>query len=211
MVTLSEDLTRINNTYQKNLDKTIKLVQAGFRDESIIVTTTILEVFLRDMFRSCHHLWFHHIPNESVSMLPLKKRLMYRVAIKEYLESIGAYDDYLKNYYLFQDCTDPETYCLNETLFSKYSRINFQNFTDPKGAKRAYNVFFDIDLVGLLDTNKKKANQKWAEILKIVKERHEIVHDGKSSDFSLERILDTIVIINELIANLFTSLMKFYN
>jgi hypothetical protein len=211
MVTLAEDLTRINDTYQRNLKKTIKLVNMDFRDESIIVITTILEVFLRDMFRSCHHQWFHHKPNESIAMLPLNKRLLYRQQIKEYLESINAYDEYLKNYYLFQDYTDPETDCLNETLFGKYSKINFQNLTDTKGAKRAYKVFFGIDLVKLLDTEKTEQNKKWNKILEIIKERHEIIHNGKNTNFSVDTIHEIIEIIDKMRFDIFNQLMKAYN
>ena len=74
----------------------------------------------------------------------------------------------------------------------RLNRLNFQNLNDKNGIRKAYVLFFDVDLMEMLDPNKNESSNKWTELNLFFEERHEIIHNGKSTSFTQEKIKDTL-------------------
>ncbi|HII00862.1 TPA: hypothetical protein HA351_04160 [Methanosarcinaceae archaeon] len=100
----------------------------------------------------------------------------------------------MKNYYVYQDQTDPDIDSIYETLFfgNGRSKLNFQNLKEDYGVRKAYNLFFNVDLMKMLDPNENESSNKWNDLNLLFKERHDIVHKGKGTSFSQDKIKEIL-------------------
>jgi hypothetical protein len=161
------------------------------------MTVSALEVLLTDLLAAYKDFWFRSRARGNINAVFLDKRLEIKKEIRAYLKKIGVYDEFLRNYYVYQDQLDPETDSIYEILFSgegsvRLNRLNFQNLNDKNGVRKAYMLFFNIDLMEMLDRSKNESSNKWTELNLFFDERHEIIHKGKSTSFSQEKIKDTL-------------------
>ncbi len=200
--------------FDKNIEKIRKLVDNNYFDESIILIVSIFEVFLRDSFRACYDVWFLHAPLEAIQWLRNEERVEYRNNIRKYLESIGAFEEYLKNYYVYQDgIPDPEMISLYKTLFetrSKRGLINFQNLTERNGARSAYLKVLDIDLMKLLDSDQNISNTNWEKLNQLFLERHEIIHNAHSTSLTKSNIHEILDSLEYLENALLENILRYY-
>lgn len=196
MVPIKGQLSEILEVYHAHEEKIRSLVKQGYKEEAVILTVTIFEVFFRDLFRITHELWFPQHLGGSIDCLPIVQNIAAKKEIRDYLEKIKAYSDFLGNYYVFQvqgyEATKLSIYY---TLFDEKEKmyyLNFQNLSEDNGVRKTYKIFFNVDLMLLLDTDENKSLEKWAELSKLFKERHAIVHKGKVTDFSEQDILELL-------------------
>lgn len=189
----------ILNNFDINSKKIPTLLKQGYSNEAIILTVVIFEVLLKDLFKASrgawiqfgqgHDIWKHELDSSKQEQNKIEAR---KIVIK-YLESLGAYNNFLKNYYLYHDDYPyPETEILYNTLFVPSSKINFQNISDEKGARHAYKIFLNIDLRNILDSDKEMSKDKWKKLNELIKQRHKIVHTGSSTTMSPTDIIDVL-------------------
>ena len=187
----------IFDVYDTNILKISTILKSGFCGVAIIMTVSALEVLLTDLLEAYKDFWFRSRAGGNINAVFLENRLKIRKEISDYLKLIGVYDDFLRSYYIYQDQLDPEIDSIYEIIFPGkgrpgLNRLNFQNVESNNGARKAYKLFFDVDLMEMLDSNKNGSSKKWNELILFIRERHEIIHRGKSTLFSQERIKDTL-------------------
>lgn len=183
------EICKISDNFDLHAKRIQSLLEQGYTDESIILIVVIFEVLLKDLFKTCRGAWIHCGKGSDISHMNLDDKLEARKKIMKYLEDVRAYDKFLKNYYVYQ-CDDPypETETLYQTLFGKTEVINFQNIKNNDGAHKAYKVFFDINLMKMLDTDEKSSYKKWKLLQELIEQRHQIVHSGESTTLIKEEI-----------------------
>jgi len=119
---------------------------------------------------------------------------------------------FLKSYYVYRDVSlNADVDALNEILFGKNERINFQNLNDDRGAKNAYKFFFDIDLKENLNSNREVSFEKWDQLAKLIQERHNIIHAGSGSTMTPDEIRDVIFSLDYLKEFLVNKIGSYYS
>jgi len=133
----------IFTAYDTNISRINDVIKNGLCDIAVIMTVSAFEVLLADLFIKYKAHWFTSKAGGHINAVHIEKRLEVRKEIRKYFKSINAYDDFVKNCYVYQDQIDPEIDSAYETLFSDNgrSRLNFQNLNDDYGARKAYNYF----------------------------------------------------------------------
>jgi hypothetical protein len=168
----------------------IELAQKDYVDESIILTVTFFEITMKNIIKDNKKVWFY-LPHGSLSELTLDKKVVVRNKIKRYLDKIRLYDNYIKNFYLYYDSPDPEIETLYHVLFDE-NRLNFQNLADNNGVKDLFKFLFDIDIRDFLDTNKKISRQKWSNLDRLIKDRHNIIHNGERATLKTDEVIEIL-------------------
>ncbi len=205
----NQEVLRIRDTFKQNTDRIDRLINEKYIEEPIIMTVTVFEVFLRDILKQFCNCWFYHEPHVPINALNIEEKVEYRKKIRKYLEEVGAYDEFLKNYYIYQSYPDPDITGVFVTLFGNQSRrINFQNLKHKNGARNAYKALFNIDLMLLLDQDRNKSEEKWKTLNELFQERHEIIHAGKTTSFSEEKLKDILSSLRYLEFNLLQKLLS---
>jgi hypothetical protein len=196
-------------TIQKRLAKRIyKLLKDGYKEEAVIQTVTIFEVLFKISFKSFKDRWLSRFPN-----LSTEEKIEYRMTIRKYLEKMNLYDEYLRNYHIYQDIVpNPEIESLYDTLFGdKRGKINFQNFNNDRGAPQAYSTFFNFDISKKLDQDQKTSQDKWKLLKKIIEERHNIIHNGEETSLTsqqIKEILDSLDFLTDELRIIFTDTVE---
>ena len=198
------ELENVNRIFDEQLNRIRRLNDEGFHDEAIILTVTISEVILKDIFKLYREGWFNYeesIDYDSPSERAFENntRIEHRLKICKYLKSIQAYDDFIKNSYVYQLQTpDSEIAPLYHTLFEdeSKSKINFQKLNkNSNNAKKAYAIFFGIDLSKMLDKDEKISTKKWSSTIDLFEERHKIIHAGSSTALKkddIEKVISSL-------------------
>jgi hypothetical protein len=196
-----DEIKKIKQTFASNLDKINNLIENNFLDEAVILIVAILEVFWKDLFKINKELWFSHL-NEIglVGGGTIEEEINNRKNIRTYLKSIRVYDDFLRSYYIYQVQTvNADIESIFEALFENNNdKINFQNLTMDNGVKKAYKAFFDINLTKFFHENTSESGKIWTKLTDLFKERHEIIHAGRSTSFSeteLNELLESIKVM----------------
>jgi len=183
----------IFDAYDKNISKISSVVNNDLCDAAIIMTVSAQEVLFTDLFKEYKPFWFTSKAGGHINSVTLEKRLEIKKELRAFLISIKAYDDFLKNYYVYQDQIDPDIDSVYEALFpGSISKLNFQNLSDNRGVREAYKLFFNVDLMEILDPVQNKSYDKWKELILFYGERHEIIHKGKTTSYSQNKIKDTL-------------------
>lgn len=202
------------STFETNVGKIRLLLEKDFLDESVILSVTIFEVFLRDTLKSCKSVWFYHEPIGTIGWLDLDRRVEYKQKIRDYLESIGAYDDFLRNYYVYQDkIPDPEMDSVFSTLFESKRKkrfINFQNLNEVDGARKAYLAILDIDLMILLNGDENISKSNWSKLNDLVKKRHDIIHNAVPTKLTKNEITSILDSLEYLKKELVSKILGYY-
>jgi len=198
--------------FEGGRDKVVKLLDAGFKEEAIILTVTICEVLLHDFCKTCKGVWIHQQEGKTVRGAGIPITSKYKIKIRNYLTSIGAYENFLKSYYVFEyTAMDPDIDAIYDVLFEKNERINFQNLNDTKGANKAYEFFFNIDLKENLDSNKEISLIKWKQLSQLIQERHKIIHNGAEGEMTPSEIKDVLASLDYLKGFLITKIGSYYS
>jgi hypothetical protein len=194
--------------YDKGKKRILKLLDSGFNEEAIILTVTICEVLLKDFCKTCKGVWIHHAYGHSIQGLGIKKTHEAKVRIRKYLTPANAYDNFLKSYYVHQGgySEDPDREALYEVLFENDRFLNFQNLKDneAKGARKAYEFFFDIDLRGSLDSDRESSHRRWVQLQRLIEERHNIIHTGSDSTMTtvdIREVISSLDYLKEFLTN----------
>lgn len=178
-----------------------ELVQKNFLEESIILTVTFFEIEMRDMVKNNKDIWFF-LPKSTFFEITSEQKGSIRKKIKKYLEKRSLYDQYLKNFHLYQDIVStPEISALYDTLFDDekdFEKINFQNIDDNYGVKEIFKLLYNIDIKDHFDTDQKKSHQRWNSLEKLIKERHRIIHSGEKTTLKPEEIIEVLQSIDSL-------------
>lgn len=184
----------IFDAYDRNISKINNIVNNDFLDAAIIMTVSAQEVLFTDLFKEYKPFWFTSKTGGHINAVTREKTLEIKREIRAFLRSIKAYDDFLKNYYVYQDQINPDIDSVYETLFTGNgrSKLNFQNLHEDYGARKAYKLFFNIDLMEMLDPNEDKSSNKWTDLILFYEERHAIIHKGKSTSFSQDKIKEVL-------------------
>lgn len=184
----------IFDAYDANISKINNIVKNGFYDVAIIMTVSALEVMLTDLLKAYKKFWFSSIAGGYIETIPYTEQIEIRKEIRKYLRSIGAYDDFLRSYYVYQGQIYAEINSIYEVLFNENgrSKLNFQNLNENYGARKTYKLFFNVDLMETLDSNKGESHRKWEELILFVQERHDIIHKGKITSYSRDKIISTL-------------------
>jgi len=178
--------------YNKGKTRILKLLDSDYKEEAIILTVTICEVLLKDFCKTCKGVWIHHQYGNLIPGLGSERTYQAKIKIRDYLVSIGAYENFLKSYYVFQGgpSIDPDADALFEVLFGKNDRyINFQNL---KEANNIYKFLFNINLLENLDSNQNLSHRKWEQLQKLIQERHDIIHKGSETTMEIDEIRQVI-------------------
>jgi len=200
--------------YDNGRERILRLLDSEYKEEAIILTVTICEVLLKDFCKTCKGVWIHHHYGAFTAGLPLKETREYKKKIRDYLTTLrsGAYDDFLKSYYVYRDVSvNADVDALNEILFEKNERINFQNLNDERGARKAYQFFFDIDLKENLNSDRRVSFEKWNQLAKLIRERHDIIHAGSGSTMTTDEIRDVISSLDYLKTFLVNKIGSYYS
>lgn len=199
--------TKIFDIYHERVNRISDLIDKGYLEESVILIVTIFEVLLENVFKMNSKYWFYEKNSQypsfsQFSNLPTNDKVKYREKIRKYLKTINRYDEYLRNFYIYQGIvTNPEIHSLYFTIFDKdtdKSIINFQNLTEKYGARKAYLIFYDIDISFFLDPDSKASQNKWRLLVKLVNERHDIIHKGTKTTLTRQEILQILESIEYL-------------
>lgn len=183
----NDEILRIIGAFNRNVSRIEKCLRADLKEEAIILVVSTFEVLLKDLFILKRSRWFSHAsdPSPLPSFLQTPK---IRKHIRNYLEKIKAYDEFIKIQYIYSGVHDnPDIKSLCEVLI-RQGKINFQNLTKENGVSAAYKIFFDIYLSKSLDENSSTSDRIWEKLNKLFDERHEIVHRSKGTTFSEEDI-----------------------
>lgn len=203
-------LDNIFHAFDTNISKIKDLIDNEYYDAAIVMMVSILEVLLRDLFIANKSSWFV----SWIGARPTDEDLENRKKLRKYLHSINAYDDFLKNYYVYQQMPNKEGLSVYYTLFPENGKslINFQNIEGrgkvKNGAMNAYLTFYNINLSELVDKDENKSD-KWDSLRNLVKERHNIIHGGTSASFSQQEIIDALDSLKIMKLNL--SKKMYYN
>jgi len=203
--TKENEYTEIDQIFTRNFNKINNLIENEFLDEAVILMVTILEVFWKDLFKNNKELWFVHLTEGGmICALPNAERVEHRRFIRKYLESIRVYDDFLRNYYVYQSqIPDPDIDSVYEALFNnKNDKINFQNLKGDNGAKQAYKTFFGIKLNKLFDKDENQSESKWRILNGLFDQRHEIIHAGRNTSLSKDELNELLRSIQIMKINL---------
>jgi hypothetical protein len=196
MIEIRDQLLEIESIYDKHIKRIKDLLDLGYKEEAVILTVTIFEVFFRDLFRVTKQLWFTQYPCGSVDCLPITEGIEARKKIQDYLQSIKAYDEFLGHYYVFERSgVYPTRDSIFATIFDENDKMNYLNFqllNENKGVRDAYRIFFDIDIMMNLDDDTNVSQQKWTKLIKMFKDRHAIIHKGKDTGFSKEDVIELL-------------------
>jgi hypothetical protein len=199
--------TTIFDIYRERANRISDLINKGYLDESVILIVTIFEVLLENVFKMNSKFWFYEKTSQypsfsQFSNLSTNDKVKYREKIRKYLKTINRYDEYLRNFYIYQGIvTNPEVFSLYFTIFDKdtdKSIINFQNLTEKYGARKAYLIFYDIDISNFLDPDTQTSQKKWRLLVKLVNERHDIIHKGAKTTLTRQEILQILESIEYL-------------
>jgi len=197
--------------YNKGRERILKLLNHEFKEEAVILTVSICEVLLKDFCKTCRTVWFYHVHNHHVNWTNEKSLQDYKIKIRSFLSPIKAYNSFLESYYIYQGTSDePDFEALNEVLFGKNGRLNFQNLTDDRGASETYKFFFGIDLKDHLDSDKKSSHKKWLQLHKLVQERHNIIHNGSTCTMTTDEIREVISSLDYLKEFLIKKIGSYY-
>jgi RiboL-PSP-HEPN len=187
----NEEIRRILEAFDHNVSLIEKCLHQDLREPAIILTVSTFEAFLRDIFILGKSRWFFHTLDGPI---PYMKKPNTRRAIRNYLQKLKLYDKFIQIRYIYSEISpeDPDIMSLHEVLFGEKKendekwneKINFQNLTKHYGANVAYKNFFGIDLMNSLDEESSTSHRMWENLIKLVSERHEIVHKGKVTTFS---------------------------
>lgn len=176
-----------------------ELIRLGYKEESIILTVTIFEVLMKDIFWKSKDDWFDYA-NQQYAELPENEKLKIRKKIQKYLNELKLFDVYLRSWYLRPVSSEIE--CLYEILQKNERKINFQNLDNKNGVRNTFLTFFDIDISKNLDLDQVKSLEKWNRMKLLFRDRHNIIHKGKKSSFTEDQILEvsgcTDLIIHEI-------------
>lgn len=208
---LATKLKELNSAFDENIDRINKLIEAGFLNESVILLVTIFEVYFRDLAKISRCLWFGKPPKSLILALGNKETLEKRNKIKNFLQSIQSYEDFIQNYYVYQTSTnkstdrhligDPDIDTLYITLFGDSKRrLNFQNLKNKNGARNVYLEFYSFDFKKNLNQNSSISTDIWQNLIDFFEIRHNIIHRGGSSEYSKEEIkniLDSVLYLRE--------------
>ena len=93
----------IFDVYDANILKINTVLKNGFCDVAIIMTVSALEVLLTDLLEAYKDFWFRSRAGGNINAIFLENRVKIKKEIRDYLKKIGAYDDFLRNYYIYQD------------------------------------------------------------------------------------------------------------
>lgn len=185
------------DAYDANILKISSILEAGFCDMAVVMTISTLEVILTDLFKEYKNIWFVSKAGGHIDGICLENKLKIRKEIRHYLESVGIYDRFLQNYYIYQDQPDSDIKSIYDIFFPEkgkreLNKLNFQNLKGENGVMKAYKLFFNINLEEMLDSDKKKSIDKWNELNLLTEERHKIIHRGQNTSFSQERIKEIL-------------------
>ncbi len=196
---LEEPLIKLKR--QKNHSERIKeLAQNEFIEESIILTVTTFEFLMRDLIKDSKSQWFF-LSEFQLSKSSPEIKTTIRKKIKQYLEKLNLFDEYIKNVYLYQDIENPEIEALYHTLFDdekNFEKFNFQNLNRDNGVKSVFKFLFDIDIRNYLDIDEKSSRKKWKLLEQLIKERHKIIHHGEFATLKPEQVIDVLNAIDLL-------------
>lgn len=182
---------QILNTFNRNVSQIEKCLEYDLKEVSIILIVSTFESFLNDVFMFCETLWFSHTREHINPKLTTPNA---RKTLRKYLKNINAYDDFLKTRYVYSNMSNPDTISLKD-IFKDERRISFQNLKSNRGVKVAYKAFFDIDIYRILDADESNSFKMWEDLNRLFEERHEIMHEGKVTEFSedeIRRVLGSI-------------------
>jgi hypothetical protein len=202
--------------FEKSKERILKLLDADFKDEAIVLTTTICEVLLKDFCKTCRSVWIHNQSGHTITNRGIHKTKEYKIKIRNYLTSINAYDNFLKSLYVHQGgpSQDPDADALYDVLFGMNDHfINFQNLNEKKankGAIKAYEFLFNINLKDNLHSDKETSHKKYENLLKLIGERHKIAHRGASSRMRKDEIKDVILSLDYLKVFLVRRIQSYY-
>jgi hypothetical protein len=190
-------LNEINQIFDRNITRVECLIEQNFRNESIIILVTIFEVYFRDLFQNTREIWFNKPSRVLILSLDIQRKFIIRKKIKEFLQEVQAYDDFVNNYYIYEGnlalssegdiLPDPDIECVNDTIFSK-KRLNFQNLKERNGARNIYSMIYGFDFMDHLDETRSVSHERWKKLIEIFEERHNIIHNGIETEYSIEEI-----------------------
>ena len=214
---MHDKLKNVSSIFEGHLNKIRELNNEGFHDEAIILTVTISEVILKDIFIIYKDDWFTYessiIYEDSIDYkLENETRVNHKTKIRKYLESIRAYDDFIKNYYVYQQTSNPEIESIYQTLFKNgKSKINFQDLTkgNDNSAINAYDIFFGMDLAEMFDINKDISERNLSLTVRLFKDRHKIIHTGSSTTLKIAEIEKVISSLEYLKTNLLNKFRQY--
>lgn len=193
-----------NSHYPKHI---AELVQSKYIEESIILTVTYFEFLMRDIVDH-KSIWFF-MPLLSFTELPPRKKFEIRKKIKKYLDNRKLYDQYLVNIHLYQDSIDVEIEALYHTLFDsdkQTSRIRFQNLDQ---VKEILKFLYNVNIIHCLSDDKIESQKKWKLLERLIKERHNIVHNGYPASLSPKEIIEVLNCIAMFNSKLSGNLIQF--
>jgi hypothetical protein len=217
---LEERLIKLKR--QKNHSERIKeLAQNEFIEESIILTVTTFEFLMRDLIKDSKSQWFF-LSEFQVSRSTPEVKTAIRKKIKQYLEKLNLFDEYIKNVYLYQDIENSEIEALYHTLFDdekNFEKFNFQNLNRDNGVKSVFKFLFEIDIRNYLDTDEKNSRKKWKLLEQLIKERHKIIHHGEFATLKPIQVIEVLnaidllyhIINKKIIGHSITQMMTQFN
>jgi hypothetical protein len=191
------------------IERINSLLKNGYKEESIVQMVTIFEIFFKYCFMSFKDRWLSQSPN-----LSPEDKIEYRKAIRKYLEKMRLYDEYLRNYHIYQNIVPiPEIESLYDTLFGKNERgkLNFQNLSGDRSVRQAYLAFFNFDISKNLDQDQAISEKKWMLLHKLFEERHKIVHEGDETELTSQQInemLESMDFLVEELQSIFTDTLE---
>jgi hypothetical protein len=93
---IKKEILKISENIDRHLNKIQKLLELGYLDEAVILTVVIFEVLLKDLFKTCKGVWIHCGSGSDISCMDNEKKFQSRKIIKDYLEEIRVYNNFLK-------------------------------------------------------------------------------------------------------------------
>ena len=209
-----EEIKRILEAFEHNVSLIKKCLNHDLREPAIILTVSTFEAFVRDTFILGKSRWFFHT---SDGPIPYMLKQDTRRTIRNYLQKIKLYEKFIQTRYIYSEISpdDPDIMSLYEVLFGENKendkkwneKINFQNLTNDYGARVAYNKFFNIDLMNSLNENISTSHRMWENLIKLFNERHEIVHKGKVTTFTIDDIHEVLNSLQNMKKCLFNKLL----
>jgi hypothetical protein len=194
-----------NSHYQIHI---AELVKSQYIEESIILTVTYFEFLMRDLVEDSKSIWFF-IPLLNFSKLPQRKKIEIRKKIKKYLDESKLYEQYLINIHLYRDLSNVEIEALYHTLFDsehQNSRIKFQNLAQ---VKKLIKFLYEIDFLHYFGNNKAESQKKWKLLERLIKERHDIVHNGYPATLTPNEIIEILNSITFVQSTISDKLLRF--
>lgn len=209
-----EEIKRILEAFEHNVSLIKKCLDQDLREPAIILTVSTFEAFVRDTFILGKSRWFFHTLDGPI---PYMLKPDTRRIIRNYLQKIKLYEKFIQIRYIYSEISsgDPDIMSLHEVLFGenkengekRNDKINFQNLKNDYGARVAYNKFFNIDLMNSLDENISTSHRMWENLNALFEERHEIVHKGKVTTFTIDDIHEVLKSLQNMKYCLFNKLL----